>query len=388
MKEIFEKIWDNREWLFSGIGVLIVSVFGGLFLRKRNNEKQLAPQGNGHNYAGETINVHHSSGLSILDVRELAKSVFMENFPKLQEDAKIEAEKNRDLFIIELDKKIHEKLNTEEINKFNKPDIQFALKEAVVTASRKNSQECRTILSNLIVDRVKNDGIEFKEIVYNEAITTISRLTKNHLDILAFAFFTRYARLTNIKDWANFEASLRKFISPFIEFSSSQAQFQHLEYADCANIGLGSTRIESTFRNSYSNLFLKEENPFIDKTAYENWNLIPELKPVFFNPSEDGEKFYFVHTSVTDIEMTRNKYIKSGIAAFTDFSNVLLTKVKSDAEIIEELKSKFDFGEKLLSQFNDTSVSRLTLTSVGIVVGASHLETLTNDKLDIDIWIN
>jgi len=388
MKDFFENIWNNKEWLFSGIGVLIISIFGGLFLRKRNNEKQLAPQGDGHNYAAATINVHHSSGLSVIDVKELAKSVFMENFPKLQEDAKIEAEKNRDLFISELDKKIHEKLNAEEINKFNKPDIQFALKEAVVTASRKNNQESRTILSNLIVDRVKNDGIEFKEIVYNESISTISRLTKNHLDILAFAFITRYARLMNVKDWNNFEALLRKYICPFLEFSSSQAQFQHLEYSDCANIGLGSTRIESAFRKSYSNLFLKEENPFIDKAAYENWNLIPELKPVFFKPSDDGEKYYFLQTTATDIEMTRDQFIKSGVATFTDFSNVFLTKVQNDTEIITELKSKFDFGQKLLSQYNDTSVGRLTLTSVGIVIGASHLETLTGDKLNIDIWIN
>jgi hypothetical protein len=205
---------------------------------------------------------------------------------------------------------------------------------------------------------------------------------------LAFAFITRYARLINVKDWSNFEALLRKYICPFIDFTNSNAQFQHLEYSDCANIGLGSTRIESQFRKSYSNLFFKDEMPFIDKATYEKWNLKSELKPIFFKPSEDGEKYYFLHNTATDIEMLRDNLIKSGISAFTDYSNVFLNKVKNETEIVEELKSRFEFGQKLLTQFNDTNVSRLTLTSVGIVIGASHLETLTSDKLNIDIWIN
>ena len=388
MGNIWTDIWKNKEWLFSGIGVLIITVIGGLIFRKKRQEKNIAPKGDGHNYAAETINVHHSSGLSVTDVKELAKSVFIENFPKLQEVAKQEAEKNRDLFITELDQRIKDKLSEEEINKFNKPDIQFALKEAVVTASRKNSQESRTILSNLIVDRVKNDGIEFKEIVYNEAISTISQLTTNHLNILAFTFITRYARLTNVKDWENFEALIRKYICPFINFTSSNAQFQHLEYSDCANIGLGSSKLEALFRKSYSNLFLKEDSPSIDKATYDNWNLKPDLKPLFFKASEDGERFHFLQNTATDIEMLRDQLIKSGVPSFTDYSNQFLNKVKNESEIAEELKTKFDFAQKLLNQYNDTSAGRLTLTSVGIVIGASHLETLTGDKLNIDIWIN
>jgi len=388
MTDLWTKIWDNREWIFSGIGVLVISILGGLFFRRRKNEKKLQPQGDGHNYAAETIHVHHSTGLSVTDVKELARSVFIENFPKLQEVARIEAEKNRDLFIIELDSKIQEKLNEEEINRFNKPDIQFVLKDAIISASRKDSKESRTILSNLIVDRVKNDGIEFKEIVYNEAINTISRLTKNHLDILAFTFITRYARLVDIRDLDNLEKLLRQETCPFMNFSSSNAQFQHLEYSDCANISVGSTKLESTFRNAYSNLFLKGEIPFIDKATYDNWNLQEDIKPTFLRPSENGEVYYFIHKTATDFKMTREKLINNGIPIFSDLTNNFLSAVKSEREIADEIKTKFDFGERLLKQYNETKVSSLTLTSVGIVIGASHLESKAEKKLNIDIWIN
>jgi hypothetical protein len=388
MNNFWKTIWSNKEWLFSGIGVLFLSVISGLIYKKRNQEKKIAPQGQGHTYAAETMHIHHSSGLSVTDVKELAKSVFIENFPKLQEVAKLEAEKNRDLFIQELDKRIKDKLTEEEINKFNKPDIQYALKDAVITASRKDNSETRTILSNLIVERVKNDGIEFKEIVYNEAIGTIPRLTKNHLNILTFTFITKYARLMNVNNWTNFNQLTDKYFLPFIDFASSNAQFQHLEYSDCANLGLGSLRLESIFRKTYSNLFFNDEKPFVDKNTYDNWNLQAEIKPTFFTPNEDGSKYYFTHNTVEDFESSCKKLIENGILAFNDISGQYLNKVKKEDEISNLIKEKLPYGEKLIKQFNDTGVSKLTLTSVGIVIGASQLETTTGDKLDINIWIN
>src|ERR1700744_1711779 len=232
MNHIWSNILLNKEWLFSGIGVVVLSLIGRLiFKRKQATNTKITPHGSGNNYAAETINIHNSNALSMSDVKELAMSVFKENFPKLQEIARIEAERNRDLFINELDDKIHEKLNLEEINRFNKPDVQFALKDAIISASRKNNGECHTILSNLIIDRVKNDGVEFKEIVYNEAIGTIPRLTKNHLDILAFTFITKYALFKQVSDWTIFDKRLRAFICPVLNFSNSPAQFQHLEYS-------------------------------------------------------------------------------------------------------------------------------------------------------------
>jgi hypothetical protein len=386
--DMWTQIWNNREWLFSGIGVLIITVISGLIFRKKRQEKNISPKGDGHNYAAETINVHHSTGLSITDVKELAKSVFIENFPKLQEVAKQEAEKNRDLFITELDQRIKDKLTEEEINKFNKPDIQYTLKDAILSASRKDNPSTRTILSNLIVERVKNDGIEFKEIVYNEAIGTIPRLTKNHLNILAFAFITKYARFPNIPDWSAFEKIIKNNICPFMDFQNTNAQFQHLEYSDCGNLGIASNKLESIIRSNYNNLFYKEENPFIDKPTYDRWNLKEELKPIFFRKDEVADKYFFTHKTVADIIILRKKLITSGIESFTDYSVQLLNKTKNENEIVAELKQKFDFAEKLLKQFNETGVASLTLTSVGVVVGASHYETITGEKLDIDNWIN
>lgn len=251
---------------------------------------------NSTNFQGGIINVYQT-GSSNSDIEKIVKFIFIENFPKIQEIAKQEAEKNCKLFASELTKIIAEKLNVTEINKFNDPDIQFALKDAILTASRKNNPETRTILSNLIVDRVKNDGIDFKEIVYNEAVITISRLTKNHLDILAFTFIVRYAQFNNIISWDIFENTLKKYIYPFIEFQNSNAQFQHLEYADCAKLELASISLERIFQSFYNNLFYKEEKIIMNENE-----IATKLKEKLDLGNKLLEKFN--HTSANRLSLT------------------------------------------------------------------------------------
>lgn len=52
-------ILDNKEWLFSGIGVLIISVFLGFIFRKKTDIKQTQKSGkNSTNYqSGRDINI-------------------------------------------------------------------------------------------------------------------------------------------------------------------------------------------------------------------------------------------------------------------------------------------------------------------------------------------
>ena len=43
--------------------------------------------------------------------------------------------------------------------------------------------------------------------------------------------------------------------------------------------------------------------------------------------------------------------------------------------------------EALFSQWNDTSLKHLTLTSVGIVLGANRSKQLSGTTFDMNIWI-
>lgn len=50
---------ENKEWIFSGIGVFVISVIGALLLNKKSRSKQVQKSGaNSTNYqAGGDINI-------------------------------------------------------------------------------------------------------------------------------------------------------------------------------------------------------------------------------------------------------------------------------------------------------------------------------------------
>lgn len=175
-------ITDNLTWIFSGIGVLIISLFVNKEYIKRK-KISINQKTSGQNYFAKKIAIHNS-GLTAKDVIDIANSAFTQNFPILQEIAKKEVEKNRDSFIKMLDNRISERLSEKEIDKFIQPGIQLALKDAIIAASVKDDEETRIILSNLIISRIKTDDNDFDRIIYDEAIKSLSHLTKNHIFLL------------------------------------------------------------------------------------------------------------------------------------------------------------------------------------------------------------
>ncbi len=387
MGNLVQWVIDNRQWIFSGIGVTAVVTIGAIIFKRRRKSKIISSKTTGASYVAEKITVNNSTGLTYVDVKEIAKSIFLENFPKLQEVARIEAEKNRDLFISELDKKIQEKLTQEEIDKFNKPDIQYILSDAITTAARRDNEETRKILSNLIVDRVKNDGIEFKELVYNEAIRTIPQLTKNHLDILAFTFITKYTLQLNINTLCDLVNRMNNWI-PLTNFSDSSAQFQHLEYANCATNTVFGTDLQISLRKNYTNIFLINSAPHINKLEYNKWRIPDEIKSQLFTPDTTEENYYLIQNTLAKFDEKYNELMHENIKSYMSPYTDLLVCIKNDKEISELVSNELSCNSVIFDKYNKTGVQNLNLTSVGIVIGASHYESVTGDKINIDLWIN
>lgn len=164
----------NKEWIFSGIGIPIILLISRFFIKKKKSDPIIV------------IN----NGLSVSDVKVIAESVFLENYPKFDEKARKEAIKNKDEFVCTLLKSIEARLSPSKYHVFEKPDLQFILLESIIIASRNDSKTKREILSNLIIDRINNDENEFAEIVYNEAIKSISLLTSEQICVLAIINIT------------------------------------------------------------------------------------------------------------------------------------------------------------------------------------------------------
>ena len=377
----------NYRWilpLFIG-GVLVPFIIH--FLQKKRKTKILIGQKinrskNITTYQGQKIIIHQRS-MNIADVKDIAQSVFESNFPKLKEQAEIEAKKNVKLFIEELNKKISDRLSEEEINKFQDPDIQYALYEAIKSNARKSSEELRKNLSTLMVERVKNDDKDLKRIVYNEAIGTIGKLTTNQLKILTLCFLLRYTKYTGIVNRETFNNYLNTRIKLFLDFKSTNAEFQHLQYTACANISIGSWDLIKILKENYSFLFLNK----IEKAKIDEINIEPNVKQQILAFVENEDKYLFRFINREKLE----EYLKER-NVLEDFRNKIINLyqncIKPNTEIEKQINEDSDIGKTILTKLKETPLKNMSLTSVGIVIGATYFEQIVGEKIDIDIWIN
>ncbi len=372
----------NYQWIIGAIAVPFVLYFLQKNKKAMINFLKMEQRSNKSStfYQAEKI-IIKQAGLSVTDARDIANSIFRENFPKLQAVARAEAKKNVQLFVSELEEKITSQLNAKEINKFQDPDIQYTLYEAIKSNARIGSEELRRNLSVLMVERIKNDDQDLKRIVYNEAISTIGKLTRDQLKILTLCFLLRYTYHTGILDWRVFNYYISKKIKPFTDFKNTPAEFQHLEYAGCGSIGIGRWDFIQGFRENYSFLFLKP----LEQSGVDELNLQEDLKSEIVTQKEN--KYFFRFRNSKELKEYLEK--KSVNTTLIDkISNMYQEYIQNEEEVRKKVYEETDGGKDLARAWADSQLEHLSLTSVGIVIGAAYYEQIIEEKIYIDIWIN
>ncbi|WP_424356542.1 LPO_1073/Vpar_1526 family protein [Methanocella sp. MCL-LM] len=323
-----------------------------------------------------------NQGLNLADTKILFQDLFEKNFPQLQDKAKEEAMRNRDKLIQTFYDQAKDELSLEDIQKLSDPDVQYNLICALKSASRKDSQELRDMLSSLIITRIKHDTIDIKRIVLNEATSTLGILTTNQLKILALSFRLKYSRYFRVRSWDDINELLNKHVKPFLDFNTQSIDFAHLEYTSCAKVDVLTWDIIEILKNQYSFFFLNE----IESTVVEAMNIPNELKYTIFFFDIPNNKCIFSLLTVHDLDAV----IKNKVTP--EMHNNLLQLyqkcLKNNDEIEKIMRNKTDIGGELIDKWRSTSLKNLSLTSVGIALGIIYYEHICSEKVNLDIWIH
>ncbi|MBU0578699.1 hypothetical protein KKE34_00125 [Patescibacteria group bacterium] len=275
------------------------------------------------------------------------------------------------------------KLPPEETAKLAEPDTQLALLEAATISGRKKDQDLRSLLADLVIKRIKNDSHgkeDLKNVVYNEAISTVNKLTVDQLKIITLCYLLRYTSYSGFTDWKEFISYLNHDIKPFLNFKNTNTEFQHIEYAGCGSLGIGSWDVFQTFRKQYAFLFFAK----IESTKIEELNLSTSILSKFFK--KEGDKYYLPFRNASDLKdfLDKEKIDEKLINKIVGIYN---GQVKNMADTKAQLKTE-DVGKLLMKIWDESPLQHLNLTSVGIAIGASYFEQITKKKVDINIWIN
>ncbi len=323
-------------------------------------------------------------GLKYSETKDLVNSVIDQQLVGLKEEAKAVFEKRVEEFEGLLIGKMG-KLSEEEMGKLKEPDTQVALLEAVKTSGRKQDKTLRDLLANLVISRIQNEEPgkeELKNIVYNEAISTIGKLTTDQLKIITLCYIIRYTANNAITSWGTLEVFLDKHVKPFLGFKNTNAEFQHIEYAGCGSLGVGSVGVVKAYRDRYSFLFAD----VIERGRIDNLEIPVEVKREILVLDTSGSGYLLRVRNKTELD----KYL-DGKGLEEQKRNQLIalydTSIKNEGGVREDL-GKITIAEQMIQLWEKSNISHLSLTSVGIAIATSYFEQVTGEKVDIDIWIN
>lgn len=335
--------------------------------------------------AGRDIVVTNQNSVALYSIEEVAKQLLGSVFGELPEDTKKQIQDNQKSYFQALSENLGKIIKqNEDLQKIiSSPDFQYISKTAAISASRSSSAELHKNLSSLIIQRINNNDEDLKRIVYDEAISTISKLTVDQLKIITLCYLLRYTAYSEIVSWETYKIYLDTHIKPFLGFKNTNAEFQHIEYAGCGSIGFAGWDVIDIHRQEYAFLFLN----LTVKDQIDNLNLADEIKRgiVALNANED--KYLITFRNKTKL----NNYLKNNkIDEETTKKIVTIyeSHIKSNDEVKKKIVEETNTGRELIELCEKSNISQLSLTSVGIAIGASYFEQTTGEKIDISIWIN
>lgn len=213
--------------------------------------------------AGGDITMNNST-VVLYSIEEVSKRLQESVFGELPDETKMQITKNQQSYFQTLSGNLQKIIkDTSDLKKIiESPDFQFISKKASISASRSSSIDLHKNLSSLMIQRINSDNEDLKRIVYNEAITTIEKLTTDQLKILTLCFLLRRTRFNSLNSIEQFKQYLDQHIKPFIDFKRTTAEFEHLVYTGCVSIiSIVSYDINKLLKGNYDNLFKDTDSP-------------------------------------------------------------------------------------------------------------------------------
>jgi hypothetical protein len=212
----------------------------------------------------DSINIQAESitfGLTYSDVKQIASDVFKNNFIQMSTIAADIAQRRAE----EITEKFLHKLqnrNPKALNSTHDPDFQYSLFTIQKEYAKSGDKNMGDLLVDILVERTKVEQRGLLQIVLNESLAVVPKLTIPQLNALSIIFSLKYAKYGIMNSLDMLKHYLSHCLTPFVtDLPKSQASYQHLEYAGCGSIPTGILSgpvvIPNIFKSKYPGVFTK-----------------------------------------------------------------------------------------------------------------------------------
>jgi hypothetical protein len=335
------------------------------------------------NLQGQSIVINQ--GISYSDAKDIALDVYKANYIQLSQDAaelaRSRAEELTDDFLAKLKEE-----KEEAISEISTPSMQSAIYDAQKQYARTGDKDLEELLVDILVERAITPDRSIKQIVLDEALVVAGKLTSEHMDALTINFLMSKVKKSNLLNLDSILLHIKEEIIPFTnELSDASSCYEHLAYAGCGSIMETSTikPIEDLYLVRYPALFSKgfTEEQFRNDVG----------DPALFHKLLI-RCFHFVNNiqlSCMNVEVIRH------VAQEHKISDENLSKLISlfNSTLMNQAEVKQYFLEitpeihRLFDLWNNSSLSKFSLTTVGIAIAQANYKRKTGLKFDLGIWV-
>lgn len=336
---------------------------------------------NSTNLQGQINNITNNYGLTYKDVKDIVLDIFNDNFIKLRNEsaeiAKNRAEEFVNYYLEELRQK-----QPDSLNYMNDPGMQFAIYSAQKEYAKTGDKNLSNLLIDILVERASQQERNLQQIVLEECLSVIPKLTQNQLDTLSIIFIFRYSKKNNIRSIRDFENNLNNHIYHFVDsLSNENSLYQHLEYAGCASIGIA-IKLENQLLNNYKGIFC---NGFTKEAFEAKVGEFKKFSTILISCLNDSKKLQINAMDDNEFEEIINKNSFDSHRKLIEpfFKNYLMSENDIKKLIIEKCKN----SSLLFDIWDNSYLKNMTLTSVGIAIAQANIIRKTKENIDLSIWI-
>lgn len=354
------------------------------------NDQIQKQQGGDHstNVQGQSVVINQ--GLSYSDAREIALDVYRSNFLQLSQNAAEVARSRAEELTDDFLKTLKEQ-NSEALIEMEQPSMQAALYEAQKQYAKSGDSDLEKMLVDILVQRAQTSERNTKQIVLDEALSVISKLTQEHLNILSMNFTLIRLSKGDVVD----PNALIKFIKDELlvffnsEIDYHKSWFEHLSYTGCV------TPLDVGGYPSVSQLLLVQY-PALFQKGFDK----AQLEEKMGRPIEEFNAFLMpcFHTlNLLQFNLMNDDLVDQK-ASQVGLSNDDINKLKqmfkaymmSEQEVKEWLVERIPALEKLIELWgsDQQQFSKIKLTTVGIALAqANYKKQVESIDFDLSVWV-
>jgi hypothetical protein len=330
-------------------------------------------------------------GLSYTEARQVAMDVFEANFYRLQEVAAKTARARAESFLDSYFRNAKAE-GYQTLPQASNPDFQTALYSAQKEYARVGDRDLGQILVQLLINRTKESNRNLMQIVLNESLAVVCKLTLEQINILSLVFVLKYAASDLLTNPVSLREHLDIFVLPFLyDLTASHSSYQHLEFASCASITPSFSSVEELLLRQYPGLFCKGFSQVdVVRTIWQSGRSFSELDQrrleAVLIPCVHNQSLYQV-PAVNEAEIER-LCSEHQIGQFSDvLKRFQMNRLMSGEEVRRFLCTMRSELSTLFQVWDSSPIGKMTLTSVGLAIAHSNIQRVTGESFDLATWI-